>query len=88
MNIYQMEYAHYKCKLLLLLLLSSVCQADATDIVTDSDKSVNLKTVAVSPGLTEDEIMHVFQSRIWRVNVFKFWFNSNFSHAHEPWPCN
>jgi septal ring factor EnvC (AmiA/AmiB activator) len=41
---------------------SSVCQADATDIVTDSDKSVNLKTVAVSPGLTEDEIMHVVTS--------------------------
>ena len=41
---------------------SSVCQADATDIVTDSDKSVNLKTVAVSPGLTEDKIMHVVTS--------------------------
>jgi hypothetical protein len=35
---------------------------DATDIVTDSDKSVNLKTVAVSPGLTEDEIMRVVTS--------------------------
>ena len=39
---------------------SSVGQADAT--VTDSDKSVNLKTVAVSPGLAEDEIMHVVTS--------------------------
>ncbi len=41
---------------------SSVCQVNATDIVTDSDKSVNLNTVAVSPGLTEDEIMHVVTS--------------------------
>ena len=40
---------------------SSVCQ-NATDTVTDSDKSVNLNTVAVSPGLTEDEIMHVVTS--------------------------
>jgi hypothetical protein len=40
---------------------SSVCQ-NATDIVTDSDKPVNLNTVAVSPGLTEDEIMHVVTS--------------------------
>ena len=41
---------------------SSVCQVNATDIVTDSDKSVNLNMVAVSPGLTEDEIMHVVTS--------------------------